>query len=91
MKPVDRTPATEATDALDASRRAFLKNAGKFAVYTPPAMLALSSPSFKAIAQSSGGNDQSPPRGGGNGADDRSRRGPFADGLRDLLRRRRRR
>jgi hypothetical protein len=54
----------DATESLDASRRAFLKSAAKVAVYTPPAMLALSSPSFEAIAQSSGGGDQSPPRDG---------------------------
>jgi hypothetical protein len=52
-------------DGLDASRRDFLKKAGKIAVYVPPAMLALSSPSFEAIAQSSSSNDQTPPPGGG--------------------------
>ena len=46
---------------LETSRRAFLKKAGEIAVYVPPAMLALSAPSFKAIAQSSGAGDQRPP------------------------------
>jgi hypothetical protein len=53
----------ESSESLDTSRRAFLKTAGKVAVYVPPAMLAMYSPSFKAIAQSSGGGGQSPPSG----------------------------
>jgi hypothetical protein len=53
------------TETLDASRRAFLKTAGKVVVYTPPAMLVMYQPSFKAIAQSSGSGDQSPPNGNG--------------------------
>jgi hypothetical protein len=56
----------EATDSLDVSRRTFLKNAGKVVAYMPPAMLAMSSPSFRAIAQSSGGGDQAPSGGGGS-------------------------
>jgi hypothetical protein len=54
----------DAHDSLETSRRDFLKKAGKIAVYVPPAMLALSAPSFEAIAQSSGGSDQAPPAGG---------------------------
>lgn len=41
---------------MDNSRRKFLEKAGKLAVYTPPAMVALSYPSLKAIAKS-GCND----------------------------------
>jgi hypothetical protein len=62
MEGIDHKAPAKESEALDVSRRAFLKNAGKMAVYTPPAMLALASPSFKAIAQSSGGSDQSQPR-----------------------------
>lgn len=65
-------------DKLDTSRRDFLKNAGKMAVYVPPAMLALSAPSFEAIAQSSGGRDQAPPANNGGG---------LAEWLAELLRR----
>ena len=36
------------------SRREFLKAAGKFAVYTPPAMMVLADPSLAQIAQSGG-------------------------------------
>jgi hypothetical protein len=61
---MDQT-ANKETESLDASRRAFLKTAGKVIVYTPPAMLVLYQPSFKAIAQSSGSGDQSPPNGNG--------------------------
>lgn len=61
----DKT-TVEPLESLDASRRAFLKSAGKVIAYTPPAMLAMYSPSFKAIAQSSGGGSQSPPGGGFN-------------------------
>ncbi len=39
---------------VERSRREFLKTAGKIAVYTPPAMLAMSSPSFASIAKSAG-------------------------------------
>ena len=45
------------------SRRNFLKTAGKIAVYTPPAMMALANPSLEAIARSGCNN------GVGNGAD----------------------
>ena len=36
------------------SRRKFLKSAAKLAVYTPPAMLVVSKPSFASFAQSGG-------------------------------------
>ena len=36
------------------SRREFLKAAGKFAVYTPPAMMVLADPSLAQIARSGG-------------------------------------
>lgn len=39
---------------LEQSRRRFLKTATKLAVYTPPAMLAVSAPGFAKIAQSGG-------------------------------------
>ena len=39
---------------VEESRRKFLKTAGKIAVYTPPAMLALSKPSYATFTQSSG-------------------------------------
>lgn len=48
---------------MNDSRRDFLKKASKVAVYTPPAMLALSVPSLQAIAQSGCNN------GVGNGPD----------------------
>ena len=34
------------------SRRDFLKNAGKFAVYTPPAMMMLMKPGYASICKS---------------------------------------
>ena len=64
MSTHEKTTTVEPRESLDTSRRAFLKSAGKVIAYTPPAMLAMYSPSFKAIAQSSGGGSQSP-RGGG--------------------------
>ena len=39
---------------IEESRRKFLKDAGKLAVYTPPAMLLLMHPSLEAIANSGG-------------------------------------
>ncbi len=36
------------------SRRRFLKSAAKVAIYTPPAMMAVSNPSFATFAQSGG-------------------------------------
>ena len=86
---VQKTTIGEATEALNTSRRTFLKNAGKVVVYTPPAMLALTSPSFRAIAQSSGAGDQSP-NGRGNGRDDDespSGGGGFGSWLSEFLRR----
>jgi hypothetical protein len=41
----------------DNSRRDFLKKAGKLAVYTPPIMLAMSSPSFATGWGKSGGHE----------------------------------
>lgn len=41
-------------DRTDASRRKFLEAAGRIAVYTPPAMLAMSRPSFAEIQKSGG-------------------------------------
>ena len=38
------------------SRRKFLKTAGKFAVYTPPALMLMSKPGGKVFAQTGGGN-----------------------------------
>ncbi|HUF71399.1 MAG TPA: hypothetical protein VMR74_00725 [Gammaproteobacteria bacterium] len=48
---------------MDETRREFLKKAGKVAVYTPPAMLAVAYPSLEAIARSGCNN------GVGNGPD----------------------
>ena len=52
------------------SRREFLKTAGKFAVYTPPALMIMSQSNTKAIAGSgggyNGGNDGGGNDGGGN-------------------------
>ena len=36
----------------ESSRRKFLKQAGKFAVYTPPAIMLLSKPSFASMCKS---------------------------------------
>jgi hypothetical protein len=65
MKPDVQDTAAQAAESLESTRRAFLKNAGKIAVYTPPAMLALAAPTFSAIAQSSGGSDQRDETGSG--------------------------
>jgi hypothetical protein len=65
QRTMERDRMNDAQQKLDTSRRDFLKKAGKMAVYVPPAMLALCSPSFEAIAQSSGASDQTPPSGNG--------------------------
>lgn len=49
-------PKTGNTET-DNSRRDFLKKAGKLAVYTPPIMLAMSSPSFATGWGKSGGHN----------------------------------
>ena len=41
-------------DVVEESRRKFLKTAAKIAVYTPPAMIVASRPSFATFADSSG-------------------------------------
>jgi len=46
-------------EETDKSRRDFLKKAGKLAVYTPPLMLAMSSPSFAHGWGKSGGQEYS--------------------------------
>jgi hypothetical protein len=40
--------------SVEHSRRRFLKTATKLAIYTPPAMLAVTKPSFASFAQSGG-------------------------------------
>jgi hypothetical protein len=40
------------SDSRDESRRKFLQDAGKLAVYTPPTMIALMQPSVNAVAAS---------------------------------------
>jgi len=49
---------TKNEDNVKKNRRAFLKKAGKFAVYTPPAMMLLMHPSANAVMKSAiGGCD----------------------------------
>jgi hypothetical protein len=47
----------------DQKRRGFLKKAGKFAAYTPPAILLLMNPSLQAFAKSGGGGMSRPGKG----------------------------
>lgn len=47
-------------DGVETSRRKFLKTAGKLAVYVPPAMLAISQPSYATFAQSAGVTHRGP-------------------------------
>jgi hypothetical protein len=49
-----KTKTSETQKNTDNSRRRFLKSAAKVAVYTPPAMLAMSKPSFAHFNKSSG-------------------------------------
>ena len=49
------TKSTE-NEATSESRRAFLKKAGAFALYAPPAITLLSQPSHASIMSSPGGN-----------------------------------
>ena len=42
----------DVSEERDESRRKFLKDAGKLAVYTPPAMVALMQPGMNAVAAS---------------------------------------
>ena len=46
------------------SRRSFLKKAGKFAVYTPPAVMLLMKPSFATMSKSYVGRPNGGPKGG---------------------------
>lgn len=63
-------------ESTGSARRDFLKKAGKFAIYTPPAMMLLMHPSRYAVSKSlkgnngygNGGNDGSP-----NGKEDENR------------------
>ena len=50
----DNTESNEVSDETETSRRRFLKAAGKIAVYTPPAMLLMSKPSFATFTNSGG-------------------------------------
>lgn len=59
-KQYDSDPVTENEGhadeaAVSATRRKFLKQAGKFAAYTPPAVMMLMKPSFAAVNQSAAG------------------------------------
>jgi len=57
-------------DNTGSARRDFLKKAGKFAIYTPPAIMMLMHPSRNAIGKSLKGNN-----GFGNGGQDGSPNG----------------
>ena len=50
----DKTDEVVKTEQLEAgqSRRDFLKNAGKFAVYTPPTMMLLMKPGYASMSKS---------------------------------------
>ena len=50
----DNKKNNEELNGADESRRRFLKNAGKLAVYTPPAMITLMKPSYASFARSGG-------------------------------------
>jgi hypothetical protein len=52
----------EAADGVETSRRRFLKTAGKIAVYTPPAMLLMSKPSFATFNKTGGEHNYVPYR-----------------------------
>jgi hypothetical protein len=57
-------------ETTESARRDFLKKAGKFAIYTPPAMMLLMHPSRNAVSKSLRGNN-----GFGNGGEDGSPNG----------------
>jgi hypothetical protein len=62
----DQPAPAEPVTPLDDDRRKFLAACGKFAVITPPTLAVMLSTSLssKAIANSSGGGDSHPGRGG---------------------------
>jgi len=60
----------DTNDTTGRARRDFLKKAGKFAIYTPPAIMMLMHPSANATRGSMKGNN-----GWGNGGDDGSPNG----------------
>ena len=57
---------TNSEERIEKNRRAFLKKAGKYAVYTPPAMMMLMHPSANAVMKSGYGRCNN---GVGNGPD----------------------
>ena len=57
-------------NTTESARRDFLKKAGKFAIYTPPAIMMLMHPSRSALSKSLRGNN-----GFGNGGEDGSPNG----------------
>jgi len=61
-------------DTTRSARRDFLKKAGKFAIYTPPAIMMLMHPSAHAVRKSLKGNN-----GFGNGGNDGSPNNKFPD------------
>jgi hypothetical protein len=50
----ENTKEGQTTEGVESSRRRFLKTAGKIAIYTPPAMLLMSKPSFATFGKSGG-------------------------------------
>ena len=60
----------DTNDNTGSARRDFLKKAGKFAIYTPPAIMMLMHPSANAVRGSLKGNN-----GFGNGGNDGSPNG----------------
>ena len=57
MEEIGMDGKSNSDKAKTESRRKFLKTAGKFAVYTPPALMLMSKPGSEVFAKSHGGND----------------------------------
>lgn len=65
MRQADGVPATD--DQATQARRAFLKKAGAFAVYTPPVIMMLMHPSRTAVASGTKRNNGVRAHGPGHG------------------------
>ncbi len=66
MEVKEKKVDTQSLEARETSRRDFMKTAGKFALYTPPAIMLLMNPSRKAVASSFPGTPD-PSNGNGGG------------------------
>ena len=84
MEEIGMDGESNSDKAKTESRRKFLKTAGKFAVYTPPALMLMSKPGSEVFAQTGGGDVGGDPQNASSCGDGGLGKGAMYDLLRTL-------